>query len=92
MANVLTTNPIVLDTTGSTSKLTGPMRIKSIRWTGCETNGHGVTLKSANGAYTLFDSVSTQWGMDSFSPYGGINASEGIQLTKIDSGVLYVYC
>ena len=86
MANVVTTNPLVLDSTGAA--LTGPVTMKAILFTAAD--GSTLVLSDADGNALV--TLETDAGdlNPSVTIPGGIKAN-GLTVTTIDAGVAYVY-
>jgi hypothetical protein len=89
MANSLTTNPIVLDTVNGS--IDGFLSIKTLMYTGATTAGHGFTLKNYNGDKTIMSCKTTASGNVIVPFCDRVNFPEGMKLTAIDSGTLYIY-
>jgi len=86
MANSVTTNPLVLDSTGIV--LSTPVSIKSILFTAA--NGEGLVLSDKNGVAVASLEASTGDLSPSVAVPGGIKIN-GLTVTTIDGGVVYVY-
>jgi hypothetical protein len=86
MANSVTTNPLVLDSTGVV--LTGPVSIKAVVFTAA--NGEGLLLSDANGNAILGLEASTGDLSPSVTIPGSIK-NDGLTVTTIDGGTAYVY-
>ena len=94
MANSLTQNPFYIDTAGATSIFEGGRRlfVKQLRWVSASAvAGHKCTIKRADGTGNPI------W--DEVAPGANFSSSElieqwfqnGMQVTVLDSGVLYVH-
>ena len=86
MANSVTTNPLVLDSTGVV--LTGPVTIKAVLFTA--TNGDGLLLSDAEGNQVAGLEASTGDLSPTITVPGGIKVN-GLTVTTIDGGVAYIY-
>jgi hypothetical protein len=86
MANSVTTNPLVLDSTGAV--LTSPARIKAILFTAA--NGEGLLLSDASGNAIASLEASTGNLSPTLTVPGGIKV-DNLTVTTIDGGVAYVY-
>jgi hypothetical protein len=86
MANSVTTNPVVLDSTGVVS--TKPMTIKAIVYTAA--NGNGLVLSDQRGNAVAGLEASTGNLSVSVTVPGGIK-TDGLTVTTIDGGTAYVY-
>ena len=96
MANVLTTNPLFIDTSGATSIKAGFFRIKLIKWVSDDDTNKNI---ADTDQLDVVDSHSTNivsklahgdgdGGVWEFNPPLVV---EGINVSKMDGGVLYVY-
>ena len=91
MANSLTTNPIVLDTIGSTSIMQAPFSYRAIRYVGATGTGHSYVIKDAKGINVIaWDKVNANI-IGQYTPTSPINCTDGMQLTFLDSGKVYIY-
>ena len=86
MANVATTNPMVLDTAAAV--VTTPVQIKAVVFTAA--NGDGLVLSDKDGNAILGLEASTGDLSPSVTVPGGIKA-DGLTVTTIDGGTAYVY-
>ena len=91
MSNILTKNPIVLDTVGATSALAQKVRIKSLFWEGAA-NGNALALHDAASGNLIWESA---WvtGNGPHQIYFGEMGLEvvGLYLTTLGGGKLLVY-
>ena len=91
MANILTKNPYVLDTTGTVvvaGNDADAMMIDFVRWVGATTAGHQCLLKDAAGGI-IFDSYATGSNYVEQAPIR--KRYNGLTLTTLASGTLYIY-
>lgn len=91
MANALNANPIVLDTTGATSTITGQMNVSTLVWTGY-TGGAALEITNAVGSRTLFKLTGTA----TYQPLvlnfpNGFSFDDGLNLKTLGSGTVYLY-
>lgn len=88
MANNLTKNPIIIDTTTGATILKN-LQIDGIRWIGGTTAGHRATITDPAGM-TIFDSVATaaNYTDESIIPQYWRG---GFIVTVLGSGILYIY-
>lgn len=86
MANSVTTNPLVLDSTGVV--LTGPVTIRAVVYTAAD--GSTLLLSDSDGNAVL--ELETDAGdlNPSLTVPGGIKV-DGLTVTTIDAGTAYVY-
>ncbi len=85
-------NPIVLDTTGSTSLIANKMRILAIVWDSSDSGavGDNIALHDAAGG-NLILSATLAVAKDTLRfPLGGVLVN-GLYLTTLDHGTIYVY-
>ena len=85
MANVLDTNPIILDTVGEI--FTNPVGIKKVLWTGIITNGDNLVFKDKLDGNIVLEAVGNageDWKSDNIRV-------AGLYLDTIDSGKILVY-
>ena len=93
MSNVLTSNPIKLDTTGATSSITNGLRIIGFVWDSGDsgTVGDNVVLHDASGGNVVFQAtLAVAKDTIIFNPAKPLD-TKGLYLTTIDNGVLLVY-
>jgi hypothetical protein len=86
MANSVTNNPLVLDSTGVA--LTGSTSIKAVLFTAA--NGNGLLLSDAAGNKIASLEATTGDLSPSITIPGGLRV-EGITVTTIDGGIAYIY-
>ncbi len=85
------TNPIYLDTVGTTSKVTGPVTINAIVFKST-TAGDQCLINDANSYDIIFDAtVHTAKETVIFTPARPIVASKGIILTTLTHGSVLIY-
>ena len=86
MANLVTTNPLVLDSTGVA--LTGPVTIKAVLFSAAD----GSTLVLSDASGNALCTLETDAGElnPTLTVPGGIKI-DGLTVTTIDAGVAYVY-
>ena len=90
MANVLTTNPIILDTAGATSLIARPLRIRTIVWYGATTAAHTIRIHDASGGNIIFGANARVADETIVVTLDGIRVT-GLYLTTLDSGTVLVY-
>ena len=92
MPNVLTTNPIVLDTAGETSALTRAVVIKAIKWDAPGAAGAVCSLHDALNGNLLFEHTALAQN-DGGAPlmFRPPLVARGLYLTTLASGKLLVY-
>ena len=89
MANVLTTNPIILDTAGATSAIARRVFIKAILWYGATNSAHTCVIHDASGGNIVFGASVTAAG-----EVVTVNLNTrlaGIYLTTLGSGTVLIY-
>lgn len=94
MANVLTGNPIFIDTVGATSILTRKMDIMAILWVSDETAAivaDNDLLIVDNNAQTIISKRSEGNGDGLEIVFNKPFPVNGINVTAIDSGFLYIF-
>ena len=96
MSNVLTGNPLILDTVAD-NLLTGPIHITKIRWVGATTVDHEAQLEDA-AERVVWESLQTDIGTGTAilnrereSTFVPPLLVTGLSLGVLGSGVLYVY-
>ncbi len=92
MANVLTTNPMVLDTAGATSAVTQPLAIRAIKWDAPGAAAQVCAIHDAAGGNLIYQHTSeaANKGNDMAFPGRGLMVS-GFYLTTLTAGKLLVY-
>ena len=89
MANILTDNPLIIDTAGAAVLVAGSFRVRGIRWVGATTAGHAVSVTDSNDV--------VKWAGEA----AGANHSEadtikdeklwkGLKVPTLQSGTLYI--
>lgn len=94
MANTLAQNPYILDTAGAGTITTNLLRVKKIRWVGAATAGHRCVLTDQfdNVFWESFSSGANYVEESDFTTYSSQSAVlNGIKITVMDSGKLYLY-
>jgi len=94
MANNLTINPYVLDTPGGGTITTNVLHLKKLRWVGATAAGHQCVLtdQSGNVFWESFAAGANYVEETDFSTYNQKgNTLNGIRLTILGSGRLYLY-
>lgn len=99
MANVVTQNPIIIDTAGASAVITQPLRVRKFVWdaVGHATDDHVCSVKDKNGVQkwkrtltslgTVGELVSAQ--SEDFDK--GVLNMDGLIVDTLGGGVLYVY-
>lgn len=92
MANVLTANPIKLDTTGATSAIANRLKIKAIVWDSGDSGaaGDNCVIHDANGGDVVWQAT-VGTAKETISSYLGGVWVEGLYLTTLNNGVVLVY-
>lgn len=95
MANSLTTNPIYWDATAS-SEVTGKLKIIGIAWVSDEGSGDDIAvdddlLITDSGGHRVIGKRAEAAGQGLEMSFPGGLAVNGIKLTVLDGGVVYVY-
>lgn len=88
MSNDISTNPLVIDSTGSLT--TKNVEISLIRWVGATDTSHTVVIKNA-AAKTIWASSCPVVGTVDNSPMPPEFQSAGITIGTIGSGTVYIY-
>lgn len=95
MANVLTLNPLKIDTASGTAAVTTPIRIRKIRWIGATTAGHTATIQDQNGNlfWTSVANAANYVEDCNFIVYDNQHGPvlNGLTVPTLGSGVLYIY-
>lgn len=90
MANILTGNPLIIDTQTATDLMGATQRLKiaGVRWIGGTTAGHLAELTDTAGR-TVFKAVATAANQERESsiPF----TCTGLKAPDLDSGIVYVY-
>lgn len=89
----LTTNPIVLDTTGATSAITNALIISAIVWDSGASGAAGNTVLlnvSSGGAVVFAATLATAKDTLIFCPARPFRV-DGLYLTTLSNGTVYVY-
>lgn len=93
MANVLTRNPIVIDTAGASALLTGRMDVIKIRWVAPSASaGNQVDIQDSNGV-TSWESVATgnNYVESESWPHDYPLPMQGLLVPTLGSGTVYIY-
>lgn len=94
MSNVITGNPLVIDTAASTTVTDYTFTVWAIRWVGGTTAGHTISVQDKNGN-VKYASVATgaNYVEESHlvSPKNESLIFDGLKVPTIGSGIIYIY-
>lgn len=95
MANVVTANPLIIDTAGAGNILSRELKINEIRWVGATTAGHSAVVRDKADRIT-WESVADAANYVEESHFFTITGErefvqEGLRVTALGSGKLYIY-
>lgn len=90
MANILNRNPIIIDTEGETSRIMyNYIKIQNILWVGVLA-GNNVVIRDSANTHTILDFTSTD-AQDKIELIRDWFAKDGIYISTLDGGKLYIY-
>ena len=92
-SNVLTQNPIIVDTVAATALITGYFEVVAIRWHSCGTAGHDAIVQNAAGTVKWQANCSTSTLQDEQSswPVDAPLRMQGLLVPTLGSGTLLIY-
>jgi len=91
MSNVITNNPLVIDTASSTAVTSGTFVAWMIRWVGATTAGHTASIQDKNGNVRWASEASGANYVEETHFEAKPQIFEGLKVPTLASGIVYIY-
>lgn len=90
MSNIVTGNPLIIDTAAGTAVTSYVFTATKIRWVGATTAGHTVTIQDKGGA-VKFAAAAATTNYDESESFDPPLIFDGLIVPTLSSGTVYIY-